>query len=115
MYMFLLTVHAWMLIRMHAFKRVSLHILTLHMRAYIPSSLHPSLPAYHQNQPVIVPWLLNDDKKYVHTVWLPVVKCEGLKKLKTRKKYGDLTVRYHCGGWPEEVNSCFLNSYMVYL
>ncbi len=25
------------------------------------------------------------------------------------------TVRYHCGGWPEEVNSCFLNSYMVYL
>jgi hypothetical protein len=24
-------------------------------------------------------------------------------------------VRYHCGGWPEEVNSCFLNSYMVYL
>jgi hypothetical protein len=26
-----------------------------------------------------------------------------------------VTVRYHCGGWPEEVNSCFLNSYMVYL
>jgi hypothetical protein len=26
-----------------------------------------------------------------------------------------LTVRYHCGGWPEEVNTCFLNSYMVYL
>ncbi len=26
-----------------------------------------------------------------------------------------LLVRYHCGGWPEEVNSCFLNSYMVYL
>ncbi len=25
------------------------------------------------------------------------------------------TVRYHCGGWPEEVNTCFLNSYMVYL
>jgi hypothetical protein len=24
-------------------------------------------------------------------------------------------VRYHCGGWPEEVNSCALNSYMVYL
>jgi hypothetical protein len=24
-------------------------------------------------------------------------------------------VRYHCGGWPEEVNSCFFNSYMVYL
>jgi hypothetical protein len=24
-------------------------------------------------------------------------------------------VRYHCGGWPEEVNSCVLNSYMVYL
>jgi hypothetical protein len=24
-------------------------------------------------------------------------------------------VRYHCGGWPEEVNTCFLNSYMVYL
>jgi hypothetical protein len=26
-----------------------------------------------------------------------------------------LIVRYHCGGWPEEVNSCVLNSYMVYL
>jgi hypothetical protein len=26
-----------------------------------------------------------------------------------------LSVRYHCGGWPEEVNSCVLNSYMVYL
>ncbi len=25
------------------------------------------------------------------------------------------TVRYHCGGWPKEVNTCFLNSYMVYL
>jgi hypothetical protein len=25
------------------------------------------------------------------------------------------TVRYHCGEWPEEVNSCVLNSYMVYL
>jgi hypothetical protein len=25
------------------------------------------------------------------------------------------SVRYHCGGWPEEVNSCVLNSYMVYL
>ncbi len=25
------------------------------------------------------------------------------------------SVRYHCGGWPEEVNSCFLNSCMVYL
>jgi hypothetical protein len=21
----------------------------------------------------------------------------------------------HDGGWPEEVNTCFLNSYMVYL
>jgi hypothetical protein len=26
-----------------------------------------------------------------------------------------LTVRYHCGGWSEEVNSCILISYMVYL
>jgi hypothetical protein len=25
------------------------------------------------------------------------------------------TVRYHCGGWSEEVNSCILISYMVYL
>ncbi len=24
-------------------------------------------------------------------------------------------VRYDCGGWPEEVNTCLLNSYMVYL
>jgi hypothetical protein len=24
-------------------------------------------------------------------------------------------VRYHCGGWSEEVNSCILISYMVYL
>jgi hypothetical protein len=28
---------------------------------------------------------------------------------------GEISVRYHCGGWPAEVNSCFLNSYMVYL
>jgi hypothetical protein len=28
---------------------------------------------------------------------------------------GQLIVRYHCGGWLEEVNSCVLNSYMVYL
>jgi hypothetical protein len=27
----------------------------------------------------------------------------------------EIRVRYHCGGWPEEVNSCVLNSYMVYL
>ncbi len=26
-----------------------------------------------------------------------------------------VAVRFHCGGWPEEVNTCFLNSYMVYL
>jgi hypothetical protein len=26
-----------------------------------------------------------------------------------------ILVRYHCGGWPEEVNTCFLNSCMVYL
>ncbi len=25
------------------------------------------------------------------------------------------SVRYHCGGWSEEVNSCILISYMVYL
>ncbi len=27
----------------------------------------------------------------------------------------NMIVRYHCGGWSEEVNSCILNSYMVYL
>ncbi len=27
----------------------------------------------------------------------------------------NIIVRYHCGGRPEEVNTCFLNSYMVYL
>jgi hypothetical protein len=26
-----------------------------------------------------------------------------------------ILVRYHCGGWSKEVNSCILNSYMVYL
>ncbi len=26
-----------------------------------------------------------------------------------------VSVRYHCGGWSEEVNSCILISYMVYL
>jgi hypothetical protein len=26
-----------------------------------------------------------------------------------------LPVRYHCGGWSEEVYSCILISYMVYL
>ncbi len=30
-------------------------------------------------------------------------------------KDGERTVRYHCGGWSEEVNSCILISYMVYL
>jgi hypothetical protein len=29
-------------------------------------------------------------------------------------KFYNILVRYHCGGWPEEVNTCFLNSYMVY-
>jgi hypothetical protein len=29
--------------------------------------------------------------------------------------YNNLIVRYHCGGWSEEVNSCILISYMVYL
>ncbi len=28
---------------------------------------------------------------------------------------GISTVPYHCGGWSEEVNSCILISYMVYL
>jgi hypothetical protein len=28
---------------------------------------------------------------------------------------GMLGVRYHCGGWSEEVNSCILISYIVYL
>ncbi len=27
----------------------------------------------------------------------------------------NINVRYHCGGWSEEVNSCILISYMVYL
>ncbi len=31
------------------------------------------------------------------------------------KNFKVVSVRYHCGGWPEEVNSCLLNSYMVYL
>ncbi len=31
------------------------------------------------------------------------------------KRQAVICVRYHCGGWPEEVNSCVLNSYMVYL
>jgi hypothetical protein len=26
-----------------------------------------------------------------------------------------VVVHYHCGGWSEEVNSCILISYMVYL
>ncbi len=30
-------------------------------------------------------------------------------------RWQNVSVRFHCGGWPEEVNSCFLNSYMVYL
>ncbi len=28
---------------------------------------------------------------------------------------GSVVVPDHDGGWPEEVNACFLNSYMVYL
>ncbi len=36
-----------------------------------------------------------------------------------RKEMGTVgeieSVRYHCGRWPEEVNTCFLNSFMVYL
>ncbi len=33
----------------------------------------------------------------------------------TSGRNSTVIVRYHCGGWPEEVNTCFLNSYMVYL
>jgi hypothetical protein len=54
------------------------------------------------------------------------IKCEGKRerqiikwqlKLKAVLRIQTLLirVRYHCGGWPEEVNTCFLNSYMVYL
>ncbi len=31
------------------------------------------------------------------------------------KPQGVGIVRYHCGGWSEEVNSCILISHMVYL
>ncbi len=35
---------------------------------------------------------------------------------KKDRSYLVLSVRYHCGGWSEEVNSCILIlSYMVYL
>ncbi len=37
----------------------------------------------------------------------PVNRLDGL--------YTAVGVRYHCGGWSEEVNSCVLNSYMVSL
>ncbi len=43
---------------------------------------------------------------------------EGARKSSWREEEvedGDRVVRYHCGGGPEEVNSCVLNSYMVYL
>jgi hypothetical protein len=38
-----------------------------------------------------------------------------LKLHKQKSILQTVVVRYHCGGWPEEVNTCFLNSYMVYL
>ncbi len=36
-------------------------------------------------------------------------------KVRNQLLFVVLVVRYHCGGQPEEVNSCVLNSYMVYL
>ncbi len=42
-------------------------------------------------------WTISKDRQYFH--W----------------KVLEVLVRYHCGGWSEEVNSCILNSYMVYL
>ncbi len=39
--------------------------------------------------------------------------CSVKDILKARLKI--VAVPDHDGGWPEEVNTCFLNSYMVYL
>jgi ribosomal protein L44E len=44
----------------------------------------------NKNQPI------GDKEKILFRMWVVIV-C------------------YHCGGWHEEVNSCVLNSYMVYL
>jgi hypothetical protein len=41
--------------------------------------------------------------------------CVQLDLKRTRMKLLIHSVRYHCGGWSEEVNSCILISYMVYL
>jgi hypothetical protein len=46
-------------------------------------------------------------------IFLPCSVCPAFF-LHGRKKRV-IIVRYHCGGRPEEVNSCVLNSYMVYL
>jgi hypothetical protein len=50
-------------------------------------------------------------------VFIQFIHCivTGLAPIKLGCFLGVLLVRYHCGGWPEEVNSCVLNSYMVYL
>ncbi len=64
-----------------------------------------------------------DDDSYIQTIYtLHTVRNFVLKflyfsfvSLLSQGEIITLTVRYHCGGWPEEVNTCFLNSYMVYL
>jgi hypothetical protein len=41
---------------------------------------------------------------------------KSLEERKVQTEMKNATVRYHCGGWSEEVNSCILIiSYMVYL
>jgi hypothetical protein len=50
-------------------------------------------------------------KKGLNRRLRPVLQGGGL----VLTNYLVMCVRYHCGGWPEEVNSYFLNSYMVYL
>jgi hypothetical protein len=39
--------------------------------------------------------------------------CESFSEI--RRISEKVLFRYHCGGWSEEVNSCILISYMVYL
>jgi hypothetical protein len=43
------------------------------------------------------------------------LQLSNFRDIRGRRSSKYVSVRYHCGGWPEEVNSCVLNSYMVYL
>ncbi len=53
--------------------------------------------------------------KELPNIELPNIELPNFESYKRKLAKVELIVRYHCGGWSVDINSCILNSYMVYL